>query len=173
MARSNIPPPPLEIYFSPEAKIQAKIIKRINATESSIDLALYSFTSSELAQALVRAHRRGVKVRAVRDSVQTGAIDDKGSYLKQHGIPMRKLAGTGQGGEMHNQFAVFDRKEVLTGSYSWTHKGDKSNVEDALLTQESAIVQAYKKEFKRLWKAPRKPAARKKAPKRTSELASN
>src|SRR5450631_2559714 len=61
-----------ELYFSPDGGIRDQIIKRINITKSAIELAMYSLTSGDIAEALANASRRGVQVRIVRDTSQSG-----------------------------------------------------------------------------------------------------
>jgi len=139
-----------EVYFSPEGGIRDQIIKRINLSKSSIDIAVYSFTTGEIAQALVSAHRRGVKVRVIRDKVQSSNKHDENGFLKKNGIPVLILSGKGRG-LMHSKFAVFDVKEVLTGSYNWTENAEKFNYENAVFIDDEKVINSFEKEFEGMW----------------------
>jgi phosphatidylserine/phosphatidylglycerophosphate/cardiolipin synthase-like enzyme len=152
------------VYFSPEGGIRDQIIKRIDITKSSIELAMYSLTSGDIAEALANAGRRGVQVRIVRDTSQSGEKNDENDFLRQARIEIHVIAGRGRG-IMHDKFAVFDGKEAFTGSYNWTNNAEHNNWENALFTDEATVVQAYEKEFEVLWKAPEKQVRAKARPK--------
>ena len=147
-----------DVYFSPDGGVRDQIIRRINLSKQSIEIAVYSFTAADIAQALVDAHKRGVKIRIVRDRSQSGDKNDENSFLIENNIPVEIRTGKGRG-IMHDKFAVFDNKEAFTGSYNWTNNAEHNNWENALFTDEKKVVDAYEKEFEILWKAP--------APKRT------
>jgi phosphatidylserine/phosphatidylglycerophosphate/cardiolipin synthase-like enzyme len=155
-----------DVFFSPNGGTRDQIIRRINASRSTIEVAVYSFTSGEIAQALADAQKRGVKVRVIRDNSQSRDKNDENAYLEQNGIPIQIRSGRGRG-IMHDKFAVFDRKEVFTGSYNWTNNAEHNNWENALFTDEPKIIQSYEKEFEVLWNAtPVKAGSRRKRIKR-------
>jgi phosphatidylserine/phosphatidylglycerophosphate/cardiolipin synthase-like enzyme len=54
---------PLEVYFSPEDNTQERLLTLIQAAESSIYFMIYSFTSDELAEAILRRAAEGVQVQ--------------------------------------------------------------------------------------------------------------
>jgi phosphatidylserine/phosphatidylglycerophosphate/cardiolipin synthase-like enzyme len=147
--------PAAEVYFSPDGGVRDQIIKRINTSKTFIDVAVYSFTSGDIAEALTNASKRGVKVRVIRDSTQSANQNDENAYLEQNNIQVEIRAGRGRG-IMHDKFAVFDGKEAFTGSYNWTNNAEQNNWENALFTDELKVIQAYEKEFEVLWKAPAK-----------------
>jgi phosphatidylserine/phosphatidylglycerophosphate/cardiolipin synthase-like enzyme len=145
-----------EVFFSPQGGAHDQILKRIHASTSTIDIAIYVFTSTDTAQALAEAHQRGVKVRVVRDRNQSKKPDDENADLQRYGVLVHAITGPGEQGLMHNTFAIFDGKEVFVGSYNWTANAEHRNWENALFTRENAVVEAYKKEFDVLWKMPDK-----------------
>jgi phosphatidylserine/phosphatidylglycerophosphate/cardiolipin synthase-like enzyme len=142
-----------DVFFSPNGGIRDQIIRRINTSKSTIDVAVYSFTSGEIAQALADAYKRGVKIRVVRDMSQSMNKNDENLFLEQNGISVQIRSGQGRG-IMHDKFAVFDGKEAFTGSYNWTGNAEQNNWENALFTDEPKVVQSYESEFEVLWKSP-------------------
>ena len=140
-----------EVFFSPNGGIRDQIIRRINTTKSTIDVAVYSFTSGEIAQALVDAEKRGVQVRFIIDTEQATNKNAEDKYLGKNGIPIKHLSGIGRG-IMHDKFAVFDGKEALAGSYNWTESAEHYNHENALFTEEEKVVKGFEQEFEKLWK---------------------
>jgi len=61
---------PVEVYFSPNNGATDAIVREIDRARSEILVQAYSFTSAPIAKALLKAHRRGVKVRAILDSTK-------------------------------------------------------------------------------------------------------
>ena len=57
----------IEVYFTPSDVPIEKIVNLIDHSKKSIDVAMYSFTSRPLAQSLINAKKRGVKVRLLLD----------------------------------------------------------------------------------------------------------
>ncbi|MFA5975241.1 MAG: phospholipase D-like domain-containing protein [Elusimicrobiota bacterium] len=141
-----------DVYFSPEGGIRDQIIRRINTSRATIDVAVYSFTSGEIAQALADAAKRGVRVRVIRDAGQSRNRNDENDFLARQGIPIQIRSGKGRG-VMHDKFAIFDGKEVFVGSYNWTANAEHNNWENALFTNEKKVVDSYTKEFTVLWGA--------------------
>lgn len=140
-----------EVYFSPDGGIRDQLIRRINASKSTIDIAVYSFTSGEIAEALADAHKRGVSVRVIRDLRQTTNKHDEDAFLKREGIAIKILSGRPPHGVMHNKFAIFDGNVVETGSFNWTVNGEKYSHENALFFDDPKLIQAFQQEFDRLW----------------------
>jgi phosphatidylserine/phosphatidylglycerophosphate/cardiolipin synthase-like enzyme len=72
-----VPPTPTEIFFSPNAGAAARIVQEIERTQSTIDIAIYSFTRDEIADALIAAKNRGVAIRILADSSHAnGTVSD-------------------------------------------------------------------------------------------------
>ena len=112
-----------------------------------------SSTTGDIAQALAGAQKRGVKIRVLRDKSQSANKHDENHFLKTQGVDVEIRTGKGRG-IMHHKFAIFDEKEILTGSYNWTQNAEKFNYENAIFTDEIPVVTAFEKEFKKLWDIP-------------------
>jgi phosphatidylserine/phosphatidylglycerophosphate/cardiolipin synthase-like enzyme len=70
-----------EVYFSPKGGVTDVVVAELGKARSTVLVQAYSFTSAPIAKALVDAHKRGVKVRVILDSVpQPGP--DRGCYGK-------------------------------------------------------------------------------------------
>ena len=148
----------VQACFSPLGKCSGHIIREIGQAHKEIFVAVYAFTSDEIAWALVKAQQRGVKVSVVLDQeFDANNESSMGSFLEQHGLLVRRLSGLNKGGEkgaglMHQKFAIIDRKVVLTGSYNWTASAESFNDENLLLFRDAEpLAEEYRKEFLRLW----------------------
>ncbi|MFH1386772.1 MAG: phospholipase D-like domain-containing protein [bacterium] len=141
--------PSASAYFSPNGGIRDKIIAKINLSQKSIKLAIYSFTSGEIAWALENAKDRGVAIQVVADKGQAKGKNSEINFLLSKGIPVKLLQGKGRG-IMHHKFAIFDDKEVVTGSYNWTENAEKNNYENAVFISDPEVVKSFGEEFGRL-----------------------
>lgn len=54
-----------------------KIMNRINTAKSSICIAMYNFSNRRIADCVLRAHRRGVKVRLLLDKTTIETTENK------------------------------------------------------------------------------------------------
>lgn len=131
-----------------------KLIERINAATYSIDMALYSFSDlPDVANALIAAKNRGVKIRVVYENRTT---QNSMQALIDAGIPVIKRT-SGLNGIMHNKFFVFDaRDSVVINDWLWTGSWNVTLTESSwennvVEINDPTITQAYKIEFEEMW----------------------
>lgn len=139
-----------QVYFSPQGGVEECIVDQISDCRRSLDVAVYSITSPEIAQALLAAHKRGVKIRVISDKVQSSGTHSKTGILEENGIPCKIMTGQ-KGGLMHNKFAIFDGQTVLTGSHNWTQGAENKNYENTLVLKDRSLIWRYQQEFETLW----------------------
>lgn len=144
----------IETLFSPEVNLKEKLLEEMESTTSTLDVAIHEITSLEMAQALVKARQRGVKVRVIVDSKQAKMRTSKITYLIQQGILIKVLGGK-EKGAMNLRFAIFDEKRVLMGSFDWSDDSLRWNYENIFMTDESETVTIFRKEFGKLWREKR------------------
>jgi phosphatidylserine/phosphatidylglycerophosphate/cardiolipin synthase-like enzyme len=153
----------VQACFSPNGKCAAHVLREIGSAKKELLVAVYAFTSDDLANALVQAKKRGVAVQVVIDrEFDLANPSSKGKFFDAQKIPLRRISGTKpasaekDAGLMHQKFAVIDRNVVLAGSYNWTYAAENSNDENLLLFREAApLAEEYRRAFLRLWE--RKP----------------
>jgi len=68
LAQDSKPSPTWDVYFSPRGGATFAVRQALDNAKSSVLLQAYSFTSAPIAEALVKAHRRGVKSKAAEES---------------------------------------------------------------------------------------------------------
>ena len=149
--------------FSPQGKCSNYILREIDTAKHELLVAVYAFTSDDLAGALVQARKRGVAVQVVVDREFDRLNDNsKSKFLEGQKIAVRRIAGAmsspgeKDSGLMHQKFAVIDRRVVFTGSYNWTHSAESRNDENLLMFRDAGpLADEYRKAFLRLWE--RKP----------------
>jgi len=109
---------------------------------------MYYFADRDLANAIIDAHNRGVKIRIYLDKDQRQAKYSKSRYLAKQGIPIRYSDNPYI---MHNKFCGVDNEVVITGSYNWTASAGERNNENLLIIRDRYITCKYGREFDRLW----------------------
>ena len=138
----------IDVYFSRVNDPEAAIIEELDKARKTIDIAMYYFTDRNLANAVIDAHNRGVRVRVYLDKDQKEAKYSKSRYLTKYGIPIRYSSNPYI---MHHKFCVIDNTAVVTGSYNWTASAGKRNNENLLVIHDAEIAQEYSAEYNRLW----------------------
>lgn len=144
------PAPDLTVAFSRADDPRGMLLGSLGAARQSVLVAMYTFTDRDLAQALVAAQGRGVKVAVYLDSSMVTSRDSVAFSLAQAGVPVRITSNPKL---MHNKFAVIDGATVLTGSYNWTISAYKYNDENLLRVTDPAVAQRYTERFGQLWDA--------------------
>ncbi len=136
-----------KVYFSPNGGCEESVIAEINKARRTIDVAMFSFTSREIAHALVEAKARHVKIRITLNIAEIKDPYSRCKYLVSKGINIKFHMGPGL---LHDKFAVIDDMVVMTGSYNWTVTAEKKNFENLLIIKDKEIARKYTKEFKQL-----------------------
>ncbi|HSV94632.1 MAG TPA: phospholipase D-like domain-containing protein [Spirochaetia bacterium] len=155
---SSVPPPIpstetyYEIYFTdptnPDDKsVEQALIQKIDASEKSIDLAVFEFDIEAVGQAIIRAKERGVTVRVVYDNEYSDKDKQMGE-LKSEGIP---AVPDNRSALMHNKFFVFDNDCVWTGSFNITNNASRKNNENAVYFCSPEASANYKTEFAEMY----------------------
>ena len=66
-----------------------KMVKYISMAKRSIDLCIFSFTNDDLANEIIEAHKRGVKVRIITDDEAMKGKGADSQRCSDAGIPVR------------------------------------------------------------------------------------
>lgn len=137
------------------SNICKEILSNINQAQSSIDIAIYGYSSvPAIEQAIRNAQQRGVKIRLVHD------MDSKGNNIYENTSNLAKLIQNTQSDRnskeasfiMHNKFYIFDNKTIITGSANLSHtdmSGYNSNAVVVINSEEAANI--YRREFEQMY----------------------
>ncbi len=140
----------IEVLFSPRDNINYRIIEAVNLSEERIDVATFDFTSKEIADALLNAKSKGLRVRLLVDKDLLEDKDSKAKYLEEKGIDIKALKGKGKG-VMKNSFVIFDGRLVIVGPYHLAEDKESYDYENAIFFDDPGIVETYQNEFDRLF----------------------
>lgn len=141
----------VEALFTRSVCIAEVIGRLLGSASRSVGAALYRLDNPQLANALERAARRGVRVRLVVDRGKYEASPATQELLSKGRIGFRLLRGRKRAAsKMHHKFVLVDDR-VLTGSYNWTLESEEENYENLLILRDSELLKAYQREFEALW----------------------
>ena len=152
-----------EVYFTDPNRINnpddlrgsipERLIAFIDGAQSTIHIASFEFNLTPVAEALIRAHRRGVEVQWVTDNVhgiESDQEEGRGQFamLQDAGIEVRD---DGLSALMHNKFWIFDNQTVWTGSTNITVNGNFRNNNNVLVIHSPEVAAIFEREFQEMW----------------------
>lgn len=104
-----------------------QLIGQIDSAEHSVRVAMFAWTRPEIADALVRACKRGVATQVVLDRKCAQTINEAIVHqLVEGGVAVRLSLGLPL---LHYKFAWIDERMLWTGSANWTAAGFSKNQE--------------------------------------------
>lgn len=146
-----------QVYFTPRDDIKSYLIKLIQEERLSIDAAMYMLTDKAIAQELVSAYVRGVKVRLVLDQISMGEKYGKGLFLQNNGITVFVHRAPSLNlflmPIMHHKFFIFGFNSRLhtsiawTGSFNCTASASRLHDENVIMTDDAGVILEYKQCF--------------------------
>ena len=137
-----------ECHFFPNASNEEKVVSMLRTCKKTLDIAIFSLTLDSIAEAILEAYQRGIKVRMIADDE---CAKNKGSNVKliaSVGVPCKTDNAIYH---MHHKFAVLDGSVVIMGSFNWTGQAVKYNQENIFFYEDKNIASQYEQEFERLW----------------------
>ncbi len=132
-----------EAYFD---NIEKQVIVDLKRARVSISVAMAWFTNQRIADVLIEKFKEGLDVKVVSFDDYTNAKFG----VNLEGIPHRKVK-VPKGGIMHDKFCVIDNQKVLTGSYNWSEKAERKNIENVPVIYDDERASDYSVEFRRLF----------------------
>jgi len=132
---------PTQIYFSPNGGATYAIVRELRKAKNEVLVQAYSFTSKEIAQALIDAHNRGVHTEIILDKSNRSTKYSAGDFTAHMRIPTyiddtHAIA--------HNKIIIIDRDVVITGSFNFTKAAEKNNAENLVIFRSEELARIYR-----------------------------
>ncbi len=140
----------VNIYYNRDIAANQLVIDQIQQAEKFVYFAIYTFTRSDIKDALIGAKYRGLEVKGVIDKEQSLKIDDQRSIVKElqaAGIP---IAFQDHSAIMHLKVIVTD-KSYTSGSYNWTASATDKNDEILEVGKDENLRKQYLKVINELF----------------------
>lgn len=138
----------VEAHFSPGTACRQRIIGLLRAAQRTVDICVFTITDDAITEAILEAHRRGVRVRILSDNDKSTDPGSDLERLERAGIPVAIDASEKH---MHHKFALFDGARLVTGSYNWTRSAADHNEENLVVLDDARAIAAFEAEFAALW----------------------
>jgi phosphatidylserine/phosphatidylglycerophosphate/cardiolipin synthase-like enzyme len=138
-------PPSVDAHFSPEGGCTNAVVNELLHARHEILVQAYSFSSKPIAEALIAAKKRGVRVELLLDhSNEQEQYSDLHWFIEAGLEPMIDAKHA----IAHNKVMIVDRKTLITGSFNFTHQAEASNAENLLVLRgHPELVSQYRAAF--------------------------
>jgi phosphatidylserine/phosphatidylglycerophosphate/cardiolipin synthase-like enzyme len=132
----------------------------LSGAEKSLDLALYDFdleqeTARLVADALLEAQKRGVRVRLAFNVDHDKPIPEPPppradpSLLDSLDVPTKRIVGVPD--LMHHKYVVRDGSSVWTGSTNWTDDSWTREENVIVVAHSPGVAERYTEDFDQIW----------------------
>ena len=138
----------LGLYFTPPANAAAAVVEVIDQSHTEVLVQAYGFTHNGIAQALIRAHARGVQVRVLLDQKSEASNRYVIDLMVANDLVWRQ---DGKHAIAHNKVIVIDNHIVITGSFNFTNSAQTRNAENLLVLKSNELAAQYKKNWQTHW----------------------
>lgn len=147
-------------FFTTVHDIASIILKMLEDAQKDITVAAYALTDKRIADALIAAHKRGVRVCVIVDGGKRKERYSKTQKLLNNGIsvwsydcslrPDYKKKDWSEPLMHHKCFVIDDA--VITGSANATKAAQFDNIENINILRDPHAVEEHRQEFTRLKK---------------------
>lgn len=138
-----------EAIFFPSQESVQRLITYMDGSKTDMAICVFTITNNELRDAVVRAHRRGVKVRVISDDECMKQEGSDVQYFSNAGLEV--MIDTDPAAHMHNKFLVIDHSVLITGSFNWTVSAVNANQENLAIINDLDLANSYYVHFDKLW----------------------
>ncbi len=137
------------VAFSPNNGVTKTVVNQINQAKTVILVSAYSFSSKEIAQALLIAQKRGVTVKIILDKGQYSHSYSSSRFFANQGFEVRIDVSHAI---FHDKIMIIDHSCVITGSFNFTRNAEQKNAENLLvLCGNPELVKLYEQDWYFNW----------------------
>jgi len=141
--------PSIDILFAPEDRLMDLLLKEFLSARKTIDIVVYLLGSKTVANAILKAHQRGIAIRMIIDGKVGRTRYSAHKSLLKKGIDVRTLRVSG--GSMHTKFTLIDGSRVIAGSANLTNDANFRNHEFMIVSEDPTIIAGFSSKFESLW----------------------
>lgn len=139
---------PIQIYFAPEDKVVPIIVETLNKAQKSIRFMAFSFTLSDLGNAIKERAAAGVNVQGIFELRGSETAASQLTTLFCTGLQVRQ---DGNRYVLHHKVFIIDEKTVITGSFNFSASAANNNDENMAIIEDPDLAAQFIQEFERRW----------------------
>lgn len=125
------------------------LVKLIESAKEKIDLAVYDIQNIDISKSIVKAKKRGVKIRVVTDTDNLNENDQIRPAIKELKDAGIEIKDDKRSPFMHNKFFVVDGKIVWTGSLNLTTNSLYDHNNNSVMINSENLAANFTAEFDR------------------------
>jgi phosphatidylserine/phosphatidylglycerophosphate/cardiolipin synthase-like enzyme len=138
--RTGTPPP------GSAGRLDERLVQLLDGASRTVDMAVYDIGLLNVADALVRAKERGVRVRIVTDT--DNAANPAVERLRAAGIP---VVDDKRGALMHHKFVVIDDETVVTGAWNVAERDTFRHNNNTVVFRSPLLARNFTNEFNKMF----------------------
>ena len=124
----------MEVAFRPNNGGTTTIVNALSEAHNTVLVSAYSFTSKDIANALLDAKKRGVDVKIILDKSQVSQKYSSSTFFANQGFELRIDV---KHAIYHDKVMIIDGKTVITGSFNFTKAAETRNAENLLVLRDN------------------------------------
>lgn len=130
----------IRVCFTPPSNCSRFVAEAIDQASNTIYMQAYGLTHPDIARALIKAEKRGVKVKILVDRSNLKSRNSKIHELQAAGIDVDIdwVAGIA-----HNKIIILDKRRTISGSFNFTVSASTKNAENVLIIDDTSIAESY------------------------------
>ena len=138
----------LDFWFFPDNTDGVEKIKELlRSAEKSVKIAMFTWTRYDLADAVISAKQKGIKIEVVLDRNASNGVSKRiAEKLTKGGVDVRVNRGQEL---LHHKFLLIDDKTLVNGSANWTKAAFTYNDDFFLVL--SPLSDLQKKTLNEMW----------------------
>jgi phosphatidylserine/phosphatidylglycerophosphate/cardiolipin synthase-like enzyme len=143
---------PIRVYFSTpdlpkeQSQIAKAVVALVDQTKKTLDVCGYELDNVVICDAVVRAAKRGVKVRCVTETDNFNSKEYGIKVFEDARIPI--VDDKRPGALMHDKFMIFDDASVWTGSMNFTENCAYKNNNNGIFFDDRTLAANYLTKFR-------------------------
>ena len=124
------------------SNIENKIVVNLQNTKVNVKIAVAWFTNPTLFHIIENLNNKNIEIELVLSNEKLNFTNEKINFQKL--IDKNVLIKVSEHPNlMHNKFCIIDNRILITGSYNWTLKAEKSNYENIIISTDEKLVDDF------------------------------
>lgn len=139
----------LETCFAPDDGCAAKLVRLLGSAQNSVRFMAFSFTSDELADAMIERIGSGVDIAGVMEETQVKS--NSGTEFNRLRSAGARVRLDGNPRNMHHKVLIIDERIVVLGSYNFSFFAESRNDENLIVVYDPQIAAQFLEEFEKVF----------------------
>lgn len=128
-----------KLFYS---EIESKIVSNLQNAKKNVKIAVAWFTNPTLFNLLENLIDNDIQIELILSDEKLNFTNEKVNFQKLIDKNVTLKISTFPN-LMHNKFCIIDKRILISGSYNWTLKAEKSNYENIIISTDEKLVDDF------------------------------